>query len=111
MMRISMAAWTIFFVLFPAQSRAEVRGNASFGFTDDIRGLGIAGEDVFVDFIVQLKFYGFDITCNIAKEQLVGFDLKTNLSIRYTDRAVLDKFIALECPGPRNRGDFLPWVT
>jgi uncharacterized protein YggE len=63
-------------------------------FTDDIRALGIAGDDVFVDFIVQHKIYGFDVTGNIAKEKLVGFDLKKNVSIRYTDRTLLDKLTA-----------------
>ena len=29
-----------------------------------------------VDFIAQNKIYGFDVTGNIAKEKLVGFDLK-----------------------------------
>jgi uncharacterized protein YggE len=60
-------------------------------FTDEIKALGIAGNDVFVDFIAQHKIYGFDVTGNIAKEKLVGFDLKKNVSIRYTDAAVLDK--------------------
>jgi uncharacterized protein YggE len=63
-------------------------------FTDDIKALGIAGDDVFVDFIAQHKIYGFDITGNIAKEKLVGFDLKKNVSIRYTDHSLLDKLTA-----------------
>ena len=63
-------------------------------FTDDIKALGIAGDDVFVDFIAQHKIYGFDVTGNIAKEKLVGFDLKKNVSIRYTDHSLLDKLTA-----------------
>jgi uncharacterized protein YggE len=63
-------------------------------FTDDIKALGIVGDDVFVDFIAQHKIYGFDLTGNIAKEKLVGFDLKKNVSIRYTDQALLDKITA-----------------
>ena len=63
-------------------------------FTDDIKALGIPGDDVFVDFIAQHKIYGFDITGNIAKEKLVGFDLKKNVSIRYTDPSLLDKLTA-----------------
>ncbi len=60
-------------------------------FTDEIRALGIAGTDIFVDFIAQHKIYGFDVTGNIAKEKLVGFELKKNVSIRYTDPSRLDK--------------------
>ena len=56
------------------------------GFTDDIRAIGITGDDVFVDFIAQHKIYGFDVTGNIAKEKLVGFDLKKNVSIPSTVR-------------------------
>jgi uncharacterized protein YggE len=63
-------------------------------FTDEIRALGIAGDDVFVDFIVQHKIYAFDVTGNIAKEKLVGFELKKTVSIPYTDRTVLDKLTA-----------------
>ena len=64
-------------------------------FIDDVRALGIAGADVFVDFIAQHKIYGFDVTGNIAKEKLVGFDLKKNVSIRYTDPGRLDKLTSV----------------
>ena len=64
-------------------------------FTDDIRALGIAGSDFFVDFIAQHKIYGFDVTGNIAKEKLAGFDLKKNVSIRYTDPSRLDKLTSV----------------
>jgi uncharacterized protein YggE len=63
-------------------------------FTEGIKALGIAGNDVFVDFIAQHKIYGFEVTGNIAKEKLVGFDLKKNVSIRYTDPTLLDKLTA-----------------
>jgi uncharacterized protein YggE len=63
-------------------------------FADDIKALGIAAADVFVDFIAQHKIYGFDVTGNIAKEKLVGFDLKKNVSIRYADQTLLDKLTA-----------------
>lgn len=63
-------------------------------FTGDINALGIAGDDVFVDFIAQTKTYGFAIEGDIAKEKLVGFELKKNVSVHYTDRLLLDKLIA-----------------
>lgn len=63
-------------------------------FLGDIAALGIAADDVFVDFIAQTKTYGFVIEGDIAKEKLVGFELKKNVSIHYTDRLLLDKLIA-----------------
>jgi uncharacterized protein YggE len=63
-------------------------------FAADIKALAIPTDDVFVDFIAQNKIYAFEVTGNIAKEKLVGFDLKKNVSIRYTDYALLDKLTA-----------------
>lgn len=63
-------------------------------FIADIHLLGITGDDVFVDFIAQTKTYGFTVEGDIAKEKLVGFELKKNISIHYTDRLLLDKLIA-----------------
>lgn len=63
-------------------------------FVADIHSLGIAADDVFVDFIAQTKTYGFTVEGDIAKEKLVGFELKKNVSVHYTDRLLLDKLIA-----------------
>ncbi len=63
-------------------------------FIGDINALGIAGDDVFVDFIAQNKSYGFAVEGDIAREKLVGFELKKNVSIHYTDRILLDKLTA-----------------
>jgi uncharacterized protein YggE len=63
-------------------------------FIGDINALGIAGDDVFVDFIAQNKTYGFAVEGDIAKEKLVGFELKKNVSIHYTDRTLLGKLTA-----------------
>jgi uncharacterized protein YggE len=62
-------------------------------FTTDLKALGIADQDIFVDFIAQNKLYGFELTGDIAREKLVGFDLKKNVSIHYKDRALLDKLV------------------
>jgi uncharacterized protein YggE len=64
-------------------------------FTTDLKALGIADQDIFVDFIAQNKLYGFELTGDIAREKLVGFDLKKNVSIHYKDRALLDKLVVL----------------
>jgi uncharacterized protein YggE len=63
-------------------------------FIEDIKALGIAEDNLFVDFIAQNKIYGFAIEGDIAKEKLVGFELKKNVSIHYTDRILLDKVVA-----------------
>lgn len=63
-------------------------------FSADIQGLGIPAADVFIDFIAQNKIYAFDVTGNLAKEKLAGFDLKKNVSIRFADFTLLDKLTA-----------------
>jgi uncharacterized protein YggE len=60
-------------------------------FTDSLKAMGIGDDDLFLDFVTQTKVYGFEMTGEIAREKLVGIELKKNLSIRYKDRALLDK--------------------
>ena len=55
-------------------------------FSDDLSGLGLGGDHVFVDFVAQNKIYGFEIAGELAREKLVGFELKKNVSIHYRDR-------------------------
>lgn len=62
-------------------------------FTAAVKPLGIAGQDVFVDFVAQHKIYGYQIDGKIAKEKLVGFDVKKNISLRYKDKDTLDKIM------------------
>jgi len=62
-------------------------------FSGDLKQLGIGGEDVFVDFASQNKIYGFQVTGSIAKERLVGFELKKNVSVHYKDKLLLDKLV------------------
>ena len=61
--------------------------------TDRLKGMGIAEDDLFVDFIVQTKIYGFEISGDLAREKLVGFELKKNLSVHYKDRSLVDKLV------------------
>ena len=60
-------------------------------FTDDLKSLGIGGDEQFVDFIAQNKIYGFEVTGDIAREKHVGFELKKNVSIHYKDPSMLEK--------------------
>ena len=62
-------------------------------FSDELKTLGIADDARFVDFIAQNKIYGFEVTGEIAREKLVGFELKKNISIHYKDASLLDKIV------------------
>jgi uncharacterized protein YggE len=60
-------------------------------FIDSLKALGLTDADLYLDFVSQTRVYGYEITGEIAKEKLVGFELKKNLSIHYKDRDLLDK--------------------
>ncbi len=62
-------------------------------FTDELNGLGIDEKARFVDFIAQNKVYGFEVAGEIAREKLVGFELKKNISIHYKDKVLIDKLL------------------
>lgn len=62
-------------------------------FSADLKRLGIASDALFVDFAAQNKIYGFDVEGNLAKERLVGFELKKNIAVHYQDKLLLDKLI------------------
>ena len=63
------------------------------GFSDELKGLGIGDGRVFVDFVAQNKIYGFEVSGDLAREKLVGFELKKNVSIHYRERDLLDKIV------------------
>jgi uncharacterized protein YggE len=70
------------------------RMDATVGeFLAELKQLGISGEDVYVDFAAQNKIYGFQITGSIAREKLVGFELKKNVAVHYKDKALLDRLV------------------
>lgn len=62
-------------------------------FSGELKSLGIGGDEVYVDFVAQNKIYGYAVEGDIAKEKLVGFELKKNVSIHYKDKALLDKLV------------------
>ena len=62
-------------------------------FAAELKQLGISADDSFVDFAAQNKIYGFQVTGAIAKEKLVGFELKKNVSVHYKDKMLLDKLV------------------
>jgi uncharacterized protein YggE len=62
-------------------------------FAGELKQLGIAPGDYFVDFAAQNRIYGYQVSGEIAKEKLVGFELKKNISIHYQDKLLLDKLV------------------
>ncbi len=62
-------------------------------FTDGLKALHVRESDVYVDFVTQPKVYGYELGDNIAREKLVGFEVKKNISVHYTDRDLLDKLV------------------
>ena len=62
-------------------------------FSEAVRKLGVGRDDLYADYISQNKIYGYKLAGDIAKENLVGFELKKNISIHYKDKQLLDKLI------------------
>jgi uncharacterized protein YggE len=63
------------------------------GFTASLKALGVGADELFVDFAAQNKIYGYQVTGTVAKENLVGFELKKNVSVHYRDKLLLDKLV------------------
>ena len=75
-----------------ARSKMDAKVTA---FTANVRALKVQASDMFVDFVTQNRIYGYDVsTENLAKEIVVGFEVKKNVSIRYKNYALLDELIA-----------------
>jgi uncharacterized protein YggE len=62
-------------------------------FAEELKLLGIGSEDIHVDFTTQNKIYGYRVSGNVAREKLVGFELKKNIYVHYKDKLLLDKLI------------------
>jgi uncharacterized protein YggE len=62
-------------------------------YSSDLKQLNVNSDDLFVDFAAQNKIYAYEVAAGIAKEKLVGFELKKNISIHYKDKALLDKLV------------------
>jgi uncharacterized protein YggE len=63
-------------------------------FAEGLQPLGIGGANRHIDFVAQNKIYGFEVTGDVAREKLVGFELKKNVAIRFQDANLLDKLLA-----------------
>jgi len=62
-------------------------------FSDELKLLGIGPADLFVDLVVQNKVYGYEVSGEIAREKLTGFELKKNVSVHYRSRELLDRLM------------------
>lgn len=62
-------------------------------FTSALRGLGVRGDAIAVDFITQTRTYDFETTKEIARERFVGFRVKKNVIVRYEKEEMLDRIM------------------
>ncbi|PYP86471.1 MAG: hypothetical protein DMF61_13390 [Blastocatellia bacterium AA13] len=62
-------------------------------FTTELKRMGIGSNDTYVDFAAQNKIYGYAVEGSIAKEKLVGFELKKNIAVHYKDKGLLDQLV------------------
>jgi len=58
-------------------------------FKDSLNPLGVQGADIFVDFITQNPVYEYDAQGKTARENLVGYQTKKNISVRYKTEDLL----------------------
>lgn len=63
------------------------------GFIDALKSLGIAGDQIFVDFITNNKIYDFEVSKTAAKEKPVGFEVSKNVMIYYKDKDLTDRIV------------------
>ncbi|HZH98353.1 MAG TPA: SIMPL domain-containing protein, partial [Fimbriimonadaceae bacterium] len=73
-----------------AQSEATVRA-----FGESLKALKVPAANSHVDFVVQNRIYGYEgVSQDTAREVVVGFELKKNISVRYSDKALLEPLVA-----------------
>lgn len=59
-----------------------------------LRPLGIASNDVFIDFITQTRVYDFTVSGNQATENQTGFETKKTVAIRYKSRDLFERIVS-----------------
>lgn len=76
----------------PTLAGANTKMDATLAaFRTALRDLGVRDEDSFVDYVTQTKIYAYEVTGDLAKEKLVGFEVKKNVSVHFKDKTLLDK--------------------
>jgi uncharacterized protein YggE len=62
-------------------------------FKTAVKNEGVKEEDIFIDLIAQTRIYDFKITGKTATETTQGFEIKKNIIIKFTNHALLEKFM------------------
>lgn len=78
----------------PLENDTKINGMIA-QFRKGLQALGIKEKDVFVDFVSQTRIYRstLDQANLTAQEELVGFELKKNVSVHFTDKNLLDQMV------------------
>jgi uncharacterized protein YggE len=63
-------------------------------FVAALESVGVSTNDWFVDFITQNRVYDATNSGNNTRETFSGFEVKKNITVRYKDRALLDRLLA-----------------
>lgn len=56
-----------------------------------VANLGVKENDIYVDYISQNRVYGYQIEGDTAREQIVGFEVKKNVSIHYKSAQLINQ--------------------
>jgi uncharacterized protein YggE len=72
------------------EARSKIDGTIS-KFLADLKGLGVAPTDTYVDFVAQNRIYGYDVQGDVAQEKVAGFEVKKNVSVHYKSEPFLAK--------------------
>ena len=98
LMNMKADAYTaVFGVVQEAPAAAESNGKIDTqinGFINDLGGLGIKKNEVFVDFIAQNKVYDYTTSGTTVTEKFSGFETKKNVAVRYKDGDMLAKILS-----------------
>ena len=62
-------------------------------FRADLKKLGIADKDVFVDMTTQNKIYDYKVNANIAEQYIKGFELQKNIIIKFAPISQFDQIV------------------
>jgi uncharacterized protein YggE len=64
-------------------------------FTKSLQELGVAGKDLFIDFVTQNRVYDFAVSAgsSTAREKATGFEIKKNILVHYNERGLLEKML------------------
>ena len=60
-----------------------------------LRKIGVSKEDSYVDFITQTKVYDYTIDNSEAEQLEIGFEIKKNINIYFTDITLMDQIVEI----------------